>query len=320
MHANRATAATFVAERRAESASALERGESLLVRDRWPVCYRRMGRYLLVESVEGRLQAKLLGCTEDSEDNTTFLEEGMVELSNVKNFLFLDQEALELALPLLPYGLRLFIAAEAEQGIPGLSLVLARDLERMFWAPVENPTVEQWQEWLGCTTEELVDEIIKFSPKRLRPKHRYKPYLRDSTPRQSFRKFNNSNWVLTHWLPALTWRDMFLTVVDHRTRKSSLEENTSITLDDDNLIVNQVIPDGKHWLLRPSGNASPVLTTKFTVDVLEGRVLRTDLDEKQFWPVKPILIDVPKGNPVLEFNCKSLKTRSAPIDLLLIYY
>ncbi len=298
----------YVTARRAESAAILERGEPLPVRTSWPVHHFGIDPYLVLEVVEGRLRVRL----RVRQQFFDFFRCPMVRMDQIKNFLFLDQEALELALPLLPAGLRLFIAAEAEQGIPGLSLVLARDLEQMFWAPVENPTVGQWKEWLGCTTEELIDLayptiLSETNPFSVNSNDSHMVYeeglIRSLVENDAW----NSNGCLVSWLPQIRMLAAEYAINNTKMLESLINEGRVLNTAGKDCVS---LPDGPVFLLHWNGHYS----LRWLHTACEGRIL------KPAWQGLALPTSVTIQNLFGEREgysfCGKGVRRRAPLDLL----
>ncbi len=93
--------------------------------------------------------------------------EGILSAGKLKDcfFVFPDKEIFYRFLPYLSTRMRMTFESEFENFTFNSVFVLTRDLGEVFWAPIEEePTIEQWFEWVGVkSTFDLIVRILDLT-------------------------------------------------------------------------------------------------------------------------------------------------------------
>ncbi len=237
----------YAAAKRKRSAARVRRGARPVRRQEHPLTNVSFSlRWLLLQMVDGHLQVTLRGARNRQEHYS-------IKMRNLAHFVFADRETVEAASPLFPSHLQFVIENELEQGIPGISIILTRDLCRIWWAPIEEePTIRQWQEWLNKDINGLVSDIIQIQSFS---------YFRDDRKRTARNNRSvyhkgvkneidvNGNWdsheLFYSWLPwmeTLLWLNL---PTDPYQRKTGVEERTVTMVDENQKLTGRIPPDGK---------------------------------------------------------------------------
>ncbi len=293
--------AAFVAKKRAKSAAAVKRGEPPLRRRH--IVLNQFDPWVILFDTDGTWSYVGDGCEEPAS------LKGIFNSNEWSHVAFPDMATLEKVLPNLPMNVQRLVRIEVDQGEPGVSIILTRDLQTMFWSPVDNPTIDQWQEWLREDLKGLLEELVidcegGFS----NLKNQHWPFLRQMEAARSVQwSAEDPQWTCTHWLKSLKFSAIagdLLNDCYHRTGSSKRRN-----------VTERELPDGVYSFC----NADKGSVAEIPGHVIEDRVF-FGVDHTGKGAMLPlaavpesVTFPVPsRGNRLLRNNAR----RQVPLDLL----
>lgn len=108
---------------------------------------------LLLWTENGRLRAKV----QELGQRKRPLKE-----SDLQHVVFADRETVDLALPMLGPERRRIAEVETDNS-HGWTVLLSRDLGKLWWSPTEEePSIKDWQHWLGMSLSSLAHHAIPY--------------------------------------------------------------------------------------------------------------------------------------------------------------
>ncbi len=223
-------------------------------------------------------------------------------ISRYHHLVFDSRATLERVWPALTREQRMLVEAEQDQEIGGLySFVVTTELERMYVAPVEGETtIEQWCEWFGKNFWQLLHVAIKFA----------------SPPKKGTR--HNPDWLPRVLNPTAHSENLFVDFLPERAsliasrniRRTGKKLNDNrLSVDENGIILNKELPDGKPLTVNTSGSRIAV--------PLEGRFTGWANDSSSGSVSKvPFSPHHPPQRWTGLFEPKSAIRRTVPLDLL----
>ncbi len=299
-----------VLSKRHASAELIQQGKKPKRRSELPLSHIEWCREDLIFFEEGTAELRTLTRSTVLDKSTLSL---LLNTGKVKHLVFADRDALENGRELLPLNYRMLVDAEVENDLPGFSMIITRDLGRIWWAPIEEePTIAQWANWLQTYSANLVNHVIQFH--RFVPvkgREFYKPYSDDLMVIRFIQQQSvyEANTVYSGLLPKLVNGKASRAAQDPMLRSTANEESDAVTIDRRGFTNGAMVHDGRHQLWSVH-DGLPFLGT-----FLEGRCLNpkvAGLNAHVAADPRP-LFDLWLDE---HFSTGRVKRRSAPLDLL----